>query len=90
MNPALYVAFWLTALVVAGYAFSRLLSRLERLIHHAQQTRNLGIETNRLLSRLVEIETTKQTTRQSGRELLRERLAERVALAVKDRQAKQG
>jgi hypothetical protein len=42
-------------------------------------------ETNRLLSRLIELETTKQQTRSSGRDQLRERIAERVEAAMKAR-----
>jgi hypothetical protein len=90
MNPLIYFAFWLTALLVAGLGVRLVLRRVDRLINYTQQTRNLAIETNRLLARAIELETEKQATRQSGRDLLRERLKERLAVATAERKAKQG
>jgi hypothetical protein len=90
MNTILYFAFWIAALLVAGYGFRLLLARVDRFTAYTQQTRNLAIETNRLLARAIELETAKQATRQSGRDLLRERLSERLAVAMAARQAKKG
>jgi hypothetical protein len=56
---------------------------LDAQLANKKQDALLAAETHRLLSRLIELETTKQAQRASGRDLLRERIKERLAKAGK-------